>query len=299
MRDFKVVDVFSATSFRGNPVAVVLDAEGLSDSDMQAIARWTNLSETTFVLPATHDDADYLLRIFTPRSELPFAGHPTLGSAHAILEAGRIKAPAERLVQQCRQGLVPVTITQTGESRRLSLELPPATTAPLGCADIDTLEAILGQPIVRQYPPAIIDVGARWIVAQIDSPQRLLQLQPDLQSASRFDTRLQVTGVSLFARYPAGSETAIEVRSFAPSCGVEEDPVCGSGNGSIAVFQLLCGALPAGGTHYVASQGRCVGRAGRIDVSVSDSGRIQIGGACITSINGQLRSPRLPAEQTA
>lgn len=288
MRTYKVVDVFSDRPFKGNPVAVVLDAEGLGDAEMQAIARWTNLSETTFLLPATNPAADYRLRIFTPLAELPFAGHPTLGSAHAALEAGRVTPRHGVLTQQCRQGLVRIAVAGTAHTRRLVLELPSASLTALAPADVDALESIIGAPVLRSATPAIVDVGAIWVVAQMQSAEALLALKPDFARCADFARRLGVTGLSLFGRHNEG-DAEIEVRSFAPSCGVEEDPVCGSGNGSVAVFRHRHGLLPPGSSHYRASQGQRVGRDGQIDVTVDAAGLVTIGGACVTCIDGLLR----------
>jgi PhzF family phenazine biosynthesis protein len=167
MRAYKVVDAFSAQPLKGNPVAVILDSAGLSDNDMQAIARWTNLSETTFYMPATAEGADYRLRIFTPRFELPFAGHPTLGSAHALLEAGLVTPRCGVLVQQCQQGLVRIAVEGDGADRQLRLDLPKATTRTLTPEDVDELEAILGQAVERVPAPAAINVGPTWVVAKL------------------------------------------------------------------------------------------------------------------------------------
>ncbi len=288
MRAYKVVDVFTGTPFLGNPVGVVLDAEGLDDAQMQAIARWTNLSETTFVLPPTDPAADYRLRIFTPGSELPFAGHPTLGSAHAVLESGRIRPDNGVLVQQCGQGLVRIVV-QAGEVARLTLDLPPARITPLKPTDIEELEAILGHPVAPGAAPALVDVGPVWVVAQLASADALLSVRPDFARSARFERRLGATGLSVFGDHPQGREAAIETRSFAPSCGVDEDPVCGSGNGAVAVFRAHRGLLPEGGTVYVAAQGRQVGRAGRVHVGVDSQGRVTVGGACVTCVDGILR----------
>jgi len=287
MRTYKVVDVFTRQPFLGNPVAVVLDAEGLDTAAMQAIARWTNLSETTFLLPPTTPGADYRLRIFTPRSELPFAGHPTLGSAHAALEAGRVTPRNGRLVQECGVGLVNLAVQGEGDDRRLTFGLPPATVTPLRLADVDALEGVLGHAILREVPPAIVNVGAVWVVTQLPSVASLLVLKPDFARSAAFERRLGVTGVSVFAVHDAG-EAAIEVRSFAPSCGVDEDPVCGSGNGSVAVFRRDRGQLAAGGASYTAAQGQCVGRAGRVAVHVDADGKVVLGGACVTCVDGTL-----------
>jgi PhzF family phenazine biosynthesis protein len=286
-RAYKVVDVFTERPLLGNPVAVVLDAQGLDTEAMQAIARWTNLSETTFLLPPTTPDADYRLRIFTPRSELPFAGHPTLGSAYAALEAGRVMARGGRLVQECGVGLVELAVGGEGPKRRLALALPPATVNPLNSPDLDELEAVLGRLVVREPAPAIVDVGPVWVIAQLPTADDVLALEPNLARSAAFERRLGATGVSVFGACGDG-DAAIEVRSFAPSCGVNEDPVCGSGNGSIAVFRRARGLLPAGGASYVAAQGRRVGRDGRVEVVIDALGQVRLGGACMTCIDGIL-----------
>jgi PhzF family phenazine biosynthesis protein len=299
MRAYKVVDAFSSRPFKGNPVAVILEAEGLSDSDMQSIARWTNLSETTFLLAAKDPAATYRLRIFTPRSELPFAGHPTLGSAHAVLEAG-LHAPRDGvLVQECAQGLVRIAVQEQRGIRHLVLDLPAAKVTPLNPEDVDELEAIIGASVNRDASPAIIDVGPRWIVAQLPSADALLDLEPDFARSARFEKRLGAVGLSLFGAHAhaatcgdadadASETPAIEVRSFAPSDGVEEDPVCGSGNGCVAVFRSIHGMLSSGGDSYLATQGRKVGRDGRISVGVDADGKVTIGGACVTCVEGKL-----------
>ena len=286
---YKVVDVFTFRPLLGNPVAVIMDAEGFTDDAMQAVARWTNLSETTFVLPPTTADADYRLRIFTPRSELPFAGHPTLGSAHAILEAGRVTLhEGGRLIQECGIGLVELTIEARGADRELTFRLPPAKLEPLRTADMEELERILGCKVDLNTAPGIVNVGAIWIVVQLNDAASVLDLRPDLSRLAELERRLGVTGLTVFGAREHGDDAAIEVRTFAPSCGVDEDPVCGSGNGSVAAFQWQRGLLPPGGTDYVAAQGRSVGRDGRVRISVDANGTVSVGGACITSVEGSL-----------
>lgn len=286
-RAYKVVDVFTKTPFAGNPVAVVLDAQGLDTPAMQAIASWTNLSETTFVLPSQNAVADYRLRIFTPRSELPFAGHPTLGSAHAVLEAGRATPRNGQLVQECGVGLVALKVAGSGVGRTLSFALPPASQTVLDEADITELEAILGVQVDRVARPLRIDVGPVWIVARVATAEQLLALRPDSGRSLVFENCLGATGISVFAAHGAGRED-IEVRSFANSQGVTEDPVCGSGNGSVAVFRHVHGLLPPGLVHYSATQGGCVGRAGRVSVQVAPDGAVQVGGPCISTVEGYL-----------
>lgn len=287
-RSYKVVDVFSSRPLLGNPVAVILDADGLDTNAMQAIANWTNLSETTFVLPAVSADADYSLRIFTPRSELPFAGHPTLGSAHAILESGRAKlSQGGRLIQECKVGLVEVTLEEQGGNQQLTFALPSAKIDPLDDADIEELQVILGCAVAAKSVPGVVNVGPVWVVAQIADAASVLKLRPDLVRLAEFERRLGVTGLTVFGTHEEG-DIAIEVRTFAPSCGVEEDPVCGSGNGSVAAFQWARGLLAPGDQSYVASQGQCVGRAGRVKVTVDANGKVRVGGACVTCVEGSL-----------
>jgi PhzF family phenazine biosynthesis protein len=283
-RGYVMVDVFGQRPLSGNPVAVVLDAEGLDIEAMQEIARWTNLSETTFVLRPTMPEADYRLRIFTPRGELPFAGHPTLGSAHAFLEAGRTLHRRDRLTQQCGVGLVDVTFDGGADDRRLTFSLPSAHMAFLTDADIAELESILGQKS-HEVAPAIVDVGPTWIIVPLIDATAVLELQPDLARLAVLERRLGVTGLTVFGRY-RGGEVAIEVRSFAPSCGVDEDPVCGSGNASVAAFAWNRGLLPPGGVRYVAAQGSRIGRDGRIHVQVDADGQIRVGGTCVTCVRG-------------
>jgi len=173
---FKQVDVFTSQHYKGYPVAVVLQAEGLSDAQMQQIANWTNLSETTVVIPKTEAAANYRVRIFTPGSELPFAGHPTIGTAHALIEAGLVVPKNGVLIQECGAGLIrlDVTIDAAGE-RQIAFELPEPKITPLGDAEIDRLETSLGSTIVREFIPCLVDVGARWVVAQLPSAEAVLE----------------------------------------------------------------------------------------------------------------------------
>ena len=282
---YKVVDVFTDRPLRGNPVGVVFDADGLDSPAMQRIAHWTNLSETTFVLSPTRPDADYRLRIFTPVDELPFAGHPTLGSAHAIVEAGRVQPRDGLVVQECGVGLVPVRL----DAATRTLELPPARITDLPAGDILELESALGTQVLRSAVPATVDVGPVWIVAQVASADALLALVPDYARSAALERRLGATGVTVFGDCAAGGESQIEVRSFAPSSGTAEDPVCGSGNGAVAAFRRARGLLPPEDAHYQATQGRCVGREGHIALTASASGLVTVGGACVTVLEGRLR----------
>lgn len=273
-RAFKQVDVFTAIPLLGNPVAVVLDGDGLSDVQMQAVANWTNLSETTFVLPPTTPGADYRVRIFTPRSELPFAGHPTLGTAHAVIESG-IAVPKEgRLIQECAVGLVEVSVTDATRSFRLPRH--SLADAP----DPDSLIAAIGGAALIKRAPQRVDVGPHWMIAELVSAHAVEALTPDLIALAAYERTHGVTGLTVFGEGGAGD---ITVRSFAPSDGLIEDPVCGSGNAAVAAFRLAAGTVGDGS--YVASQGRQLGRDGRVDVRISGTD-IHIGGACVTCIDG-------------
>ena len=282
-RKYRVVDVFSKQPLLGNPVAVVLECAGLGTAEMQSIARWTNLSETTFVLPPESPDADYRLRIFTPDRELPFAGHPTLGSAHAVIEAGICDPARGVVIQECGAGRIPVSLEGCDGDRQLVLQMPPARHWPLGTDEIEELAAILGCDVCAQPTPSLVDVGPIWMVAQIEDRPTLMGLQPDFARLAAFERLLGATGLSLFAT----TDDGIETRSFAPSCGVNEDPVCGSGNGSIADFRMRAGQI-APGDSYVARQGRMTGRDGIVSVLTEADGTIFVGGSCVTTVEGTL-----------
>ena len=285
---FKQVDVFTSVRFKGNPVAVVLRADGLTTEQMQQIANWANLSETTFVIPPMNPNADYGVRIFTPVGELPFAGHPTIGTAHALLEAGLVKASHGTLIQECAAGPVNLKVEHDSDGIQwISFELPQPSVVPLGSAQVTELEAILGVEVLREFTPCLVDVGARWIVAQLPNAEAVLANKPDLQRMTLQDVEAGGTGVAIFGEYPAGAPARIEVRAFAPAHGVSEDPVCGSGNGAVGAFIRHTGQTAHFGGEFLASEGAVLGRAGLVRVSVSEQG-IQVGGAAVTCIDGEL-----------
>jgi PhzF family phenazine biosynthesis protein len=268
---FAQVDVFGSEPCAGNPVAVVLDAEGLSTEEMQRFARWTNLSETTFVLPPADPGADYRVRIFTPALELPFAGHPTLGTCHAWLEAGGEARDPEEVVQECGAGLVRI---RRGEDR-LAFAAPPLTrSGPASEEEAVRVAGALGVDASELLAVEWVDNGPGWIAALLESAERVLELQP---TAVDFD--LGVVGF-----HPDEAEAAIELRAFFPLDGVTtEDPVTGSLNASVAQWLLGSGRLSA---PYLATQGSAIGRAGRIHVDQDDDGTIWVGGRCETVISG-------------
>ena len=267
-RPFQQVDVFGAEPYAGNPVAVVLDGGGLSTEAMQRFAHWTNLSETTFVLPPTTDAADYRVRIFTPTRELPFAGHPTLGTCHAWLAATGSSASA--VVQECAAGLIPVT-RQDG---RLAFAAPPLLrSGPVDEATIGLVASQLGVARDDILAAEWVDNGPGWLAVLLPSVEAVLAVQP-----APTDLDIGVVGL-----YPPGSPVAVEVRAFFPKDGVTaEDPVTGSLNASLAQWLLESGRLTA---PYVAAQGTALGRAGRVHVS-TDATTIWIGGATTTLISG-------------
>lgn len=285
---FKQVDVFTNVRFKGNPVAVVLDSEGISSEQMQQIANWTNLSETTFVLRPTDGSADYQVRIFTPNSEIPFAGHPTIGTAHALLEAGIIHAKENLLVQQCGVGLVKLHVTYGSDGAHwISFELPEPKLYTVSKEQQLEIEESLGRPLKPGTAPRLVDVGPRWLVAQLPNAQEVLKACPDLQRMKANDHANGYTGIVVFGEYPADADADIEVRAFAPAFGVNEDPVCGSGNGSVAAFIRATSQTEKFGSELIASQGVILGRSGLLRLSISDD-RILVGGQCVTCIDGAL-----------
>lgn len=272
-RPFAQVDVFSPTPYLGNPVAVILDGEGLDEEAMRRVARWTNLSETTFVLPATVAAADYRLRIFTPGGELPFAGHPTLGSAHAWLEHGGTPRNAGRVVQECAAGLVEVR-TDDG---LLSFAAPPTRReGDLEDGYLQQVVAALGIAVEQVVSHQWVDNGPGWAVVRLATAQEVLELEPDF-------SQLPAAMIGAIGAYPEGSAHAFELRTFAPGVGVAEDPVCGSMNASVGQWLFRTGAVSDG---YRVSQGQRLGRAGNIAVSVDRNATVWVGGATNTLFRG-------------
>ncbi|QQK79898.1 PhzF family phenazine biosynthesis protein [Salicibibacter cibi] len=278
---FQQVDVFSNIPFKGNPVAVVLDGNDLSSDEMQSIANWTNLSETTFVCKPTDSQADYKLRIFTPNNELPFAGHPTLGSAFAVLKNGLKPKISGRLVQESGIGFV--TIVSEGD--KLFFTLPESNVRSIDHVDVNDLANALGVDSNNVKASLIIDIGAVWMTLQLSDEEMVRRLKPDMEKLTAL-TPADVTGVTVFGRTSTNTDTLFEVRSFAPSEGVPEDPVCGSGNGCVATMvrqlQLISDSS------YIASQGYCVGRDGRVEIRYQENGDILLGGHAVTCVEGQI-----------
>ena len=272
-RVFNQVDVFTTRPYAGNPVAVVLDGAGLDTGEMQRFAHWTNLSETTFVLPPTSSGADYRVRIFTPVSELPFAGHPTLGTCHAWLANGGSPAAGDTIVQECEAGLVRVRRTADG----LAFAAPPLVReGPVEESQVQHIAAVLGIERSEIVDAAWADNGPGWIAVLLEGADAVLALRPGFVDLD----------VGVVGPYPEGSPEAFEVRAFFPKDGsTVEDPVTGSLNASLAGWLLATGRAQA---PYVASQGTALGRAGRVHVSRDDDGTIWVGGGTITCIAGDV-----------
>jgi PhzF family phenazine biosynthesis protein len=273
-RQFRQVDVFTDEPFLGNPVAVVHGADDVTDDDMRRFARWTNLSETTFLLPPSDDRADYRVRIFTPQQELPFAGHPTLGSAHAWLEAGGPPARQDLVVQECGVGLVAVRRSPQGQ---LAFRAPPLIrSGPVAAELLDEAVAALGIKRADVVDAQWADNGPGWVAIELASTDAVLALRPGTMTLK----------IGVFARYPPGSPAALEVRAFTSMIGgAGEDPVTGSLNASLAVLLLASGKASA---PYTASQGTVLGRRGRVHVSADSDGSVWIGGGTRTLISGSV-----------
>lgn len=253
LRRFHQLDVFTAVPLRGNPLAVVHDAAGLTEATMADFARWTNLSETTFLLPPTDAEADYRVRIFTPGGELPFAGHPTLGSCHAWLAAGGVPRQGDVVVQECGVGLVRVR----RRGARLAFAAPPLRrSGPLEAALRERIAAVLGVLPDDILQHQWVDNGPGWCAVMLRSAAQVLAVRPDW--AKMNGLKLGVVGAQ-----PAGQDTLFEVRAFVPGLGVPEDPVTGSLNAGLAQWLIGAGLAP---TRYVAAQGAALGRAGRVHV---------------------------------
>jgi PhzF family phenazine biosynthesis protein len=272
-RPLSQVDVFTERPYAGNPVAVVLDGDGISDEEMQRVAHWTNLSETTFVLPPTTPNADYRVRIFTPVAELPFAGHPTLGTCHAWLEAGGEPAADDTIVQECGAGLVQIRRSASG----LAFGAPPLVrSGAVEEADLAQAIDVLGIERDEVVDAQWVDNGPGWIGILLESAEAVLAVRPGYADMD----------LGLVGPHPAGSALAFEVRAFFPKDGtLVEDPVTGSLNASLAQWLLGSGRASA---PYVASQGTALGREGRVHVSQDADGAIWVGGGTLTLVSGRI-----------
>ena len=273
-RQFRQVDVFTDTPYLGNPVAVVLGADGLSDDQMQLFARWTNLSETSFVLAPRASGADYQVRIFTPARELPFAGHPTLGTCHAWLEAGGRPADPGAIVQECEAGLITVRRVPGGDAGLAFAAPPQVRSGPVEEEVAERVARTLDLARSDIVDIAWADNGPGWVAVLLASAEAVLAIR----RPAALDLDIGVAGP-----YPDGSPEAIEVRVFSPKITSIEDPVTGSLNASLGQWLLAGGRVAA---PYVASQGTAMGRRGRVHVSRDADGQVWVGGGTVTCVGG-------------
>jgi len=283
------LDVFPASRGGGNPLGVVVDARGWSDGDMQAFAAWTNLVETTFLLPAQNPAADYRLRIFTPTSEIPFAGHPTIGSAQAALRTGFAAARDGLLTQECGAGLLPIRVEGDDYGRELFVRAPTAGVAVTG-TESTLVRAVIGAQPLGALPPALVEGGRRWWVIEFADEAGVRGWQPDHAAIRALALADRCLGVCVFAR---GNDADFDlvVRAFPAGVGIVEDPASGAANGLIAAWiaqREPDGALARG---YRVSQGREMGHDARIVVSIDADRSIWVGGRTDIVIDGMLRWP--------
>jgi PhzF family phenazine biosynthesis protein len=274
LRPFRQVDVFTREPFRGNPVAVVHDADGIDDAALQRFAQWTNLSETTFLLRTASPDADYRLRIFTPVAELPFAGHPTLGSCHAWLEAGGTPHDPVTIVQECGSGLI--TIHRSADGQLAFAEPPLIRSGPVDEPTIAHAAEVLGLPRAAIVDAQWADNGPGWVALLLSSAEEVLAIRPGFVDLD----------VGVVGPYSPGGDVAYEVRAFFPMNGATvEDPVTGSLNASLAGWLIRSDRATA---PWVAAQGTALGRAGRVRVDQDRDGTIWVGGGTVTCIRGEV-----------
>jgi PhzF family phenazine biosynthesis protein len=274
-RAYREIDVFTGEAYRGNALAVVLDAADLDAERMQQFARWTNLSETSFLLPASDPQADYRVRIFTPTSELPFAGHPSLGTCHAWLETGGVPRQSGRIVQQCALGRVALR----REGSALAFCAPPMQKTAVPPHVLETVRAALGLPGSALRAAQWLQNGPRWLGLLVDSAATVLALEPD-------HGRLRsLANVGLIGPYGAGGPADFEVRAFADPENIPEDPVTGSLNAALGQWLIAEGLLP---TRYLVSQGTRLQRAGRVTVTAQD-GAVWVSGSSVTCVEGTVQ----------
>lgn len=286
-RRYVQLDVFAQHPGAGNPLAVVLDADGLDEAAMQAIARWTRLPETTFVFPAISPDSSYRIRIFSPRREVPFAGHPSVGTAHAVLEAG-LAAPRDGvLVQDGIAGKLPLRVSGEGRSRTIAVRTPRARvleTADPG--DARLRDVLAGLPLGR-LPPALMDGGRRWWLAELRDEASLRAATPNWEAIGRLAQGTDSMGLCVFARSD-DPVYYLAVRAWVGAPAQFEDAASGAANATLAAWLASQGALPGDTGFYRISQGREVGHDAIIELQVDDDGEVWSGGRAVTVVSGQI-----------
>ena len=286
-RRYLQLDVFADRPGAGNPLAVVLDGEGLDDATMQAIARWTRLPETTFVTKATQAGAHYRLRIFSPRREVPFAGHPSVGTAHAVLDAGIARPHDGLLVQEGAAGLLPLRVAGEGRERTIAVRTPPARVMEVAASDDPRLEAALPGLPRGALPPVLMDGGRRWWLLDVASERALRAARPDWDAIGALAQATGSMGVFAFARSD-DPVYYLAVRAFVGAPAAVEDAASGAANATLAAWLATRDALPGEGRFYRVSQGREVGHDAIIELTVDDGGQVWSGGRACTVVRGHL-----------
>jgi len=286
---FHQVDVFSVRAGMGNPLAVVFDAEGLSDEQMQAIAAWANLAETTFVLPPTAPEAHYRVRIFTTKREIAFAGHPSIGTAHAVLAEGLLDAPASGLLmQECQAGLLPLRVLEHEGVTTLSVRVPRSRIVRYAGVDDALLRRCLHGRELGNLAPALVEGGRRWWLAELADEAEVRGMRADHDAIRELAEQTHSLGLCVFARSP-GQDHDLVVRAFPLGVGIKEDPASGAANAAIAAFLDEAGALLELGNSYLVSQGREMDRDAQLLLHVDADRQVWVGGQCHTVIRGKLR----------
>ena len=286
-RPYVQLDVFADRPGAGNPLAVVLDAQGLDDDAMQAIARWTRLPETTFVLPPTDPDASYRLRIFSPRREVPFAGHPSVGTAHAVLDAGLATPRDGLLVQQGVAGNLPLRVEGEGRERTIAVRTPRASVREIADREDPRLRTTVPGLALGELPPALVDGGRRWWLLEVAGEAALRDAQPDWDAIERLANATDSMGVCAFARSD-DPVYYLAVRAFVGAPARFEDAASGAANATLAAWLATRDALPGDTGFYRVSQGREVGHDAIIELTVDAAGDVWSGGRACTVVRGQI-----------
>ena len=287
VRRYLQLDVFADRPGAGNPLGVVFDASDMEADAMQAYAAWANLSETIFFLPPIAAEADYRVRIFTPRQELPFAGHPSVGAAWAALDSDLAQAKEGLLIQECAAGLLPIRIEQRDATRFVHVRAPQAREVLTGGAHTDALASALRGLPLGDLAPALWNNGPSWWLVELADAAAVRAMRPDLPAIAALTTASNAVGLAVFGRTD-DPDHDLAVRAYCPADGIPEDPVTGSANASIAALLHHAGALPGTDRRYLASQGREMGRDGRVEVQVDHENEVWIGGQVQAVIRGSM-----------
>ncbi len=286
-RRYLQLDVFADRPGAGNPLGVVFDAAAMQGDDMQAYAAWANLSETIFLLPPTAPEADYRVRIFTPRQELPFAGHPSVGAAWAALDSGLAQAKHGHLLQECAAGLLPVRIEARRGARIVRVRAPRAKEVETGPRHAAALASALQEAPLGKLAPALWNNGPSWWLVELADAAAVRAMIPDLPAIAALTLASAAVGLAVYGR-ARGADHDLAVRAFCPADGIPEDPVTGSAHACIAALLHRSGTLPGADEKYLASQGRELGRDGKVEVQIDAEGEVWIGGQVQAVIRGSV-----------